>query len=301
MYKASPNTFHFVRKWNVFTTAFITRKICRFKRFYSSLTVTVPPDIATLLLLCLFAFLAGFVDAVVGGGGLIQLPAALVILPSYPVASVIGSLKVPSFAGTAAAAGQYLKRVDMNWRLLAVICMLALIASFSGSYLLTHVSNAFMKPVLLIVLTAVAIYTYTKKDFGQGQERNLSKAKQLQLGIVIGLLTGFYDGFIGPGAGSFLVLAFIALLGFDFLHASASAKMVNLATNLGSIILFLVKGKIIWSLALPMAAANTLGGFAGAKLAIAKGNQFIRAFFLLVVVGILLRFCWDVFGKTQTL
>ncbi len=261
------------------------------------LSRSLPIELHTILLLCLFAFLAGFVDAIVGGGGLIQLPAALVILPSLPVASVIGSLKIPSFTGTAAAVVQYLKRVEMNWRLLAVICTLALFASFSGSYLLTHVSNAFMKPVLLIVLAVVAIYTYTKKNFGQRQERNLSKTKQLQLGIVIGLLIGFYDGFIGPGAGSFLILAFIALMGFDFLHASAAAKLVNLATNLGSISLFLAKGTIIWSIALPMAAANTLGGLAGARLAIAKGNHFIRVFFLLVVVVILLRFCWDVFVK----
>jgi hypothetical protein len=119
----------------------------------------------------------------------------------------------------------------------------------------------------------------------------------LQLAVFISLLIGFYDGFIGPGAGSFLILAFIALLHFDFLHASAHAKMVNLATNLGSVTLFLVKGLLIWKIALPMAAANMLGGFLGARLAIAKGNRFIRAFFLVVIVGILLRFFWDVFLK----
>jgi uncharacterized membrane protein YfcA len=154
-----------------------------------------------------------------------------------------------------------------------------------------------MKPVLLVVLTGVAIYTYTKKDFGQHEEHDLSFKTQLVRGIVISLLIGFYDGFIGPGAGSFLILAFIALLHFDFLHASAHAKMVNLATNLGSVTLFLIKGKIIWLVALPMAAANALGGFAGAKLAIAKGNRFIRIFFLVIVIGILIRFCWDVFLK----
>lgn len=248
-----------------------------------------------LLLLCIAAFLAGFVDAIVGGGGLIQLPAALIILPSFPVASVVGSLKIPSFTETAAAIWQYLKRVRLNWKLVSLTCTLAFFASFGGSWLLTHVSNAFMKPVLLVVLTVVAFYTYAKKDFGQREQRDVSEAKQWRRGIALSLLIGFYDGFVGPGPGSFLILAFIALLHFDFLHASAQAKLVNLSTNIGSIVLFLAKGKIIWSIALPMAAANSLGGFAGARLAVAKGNKFIRAFFLMVVVGVLLRFCWDVF------
>jgi uncharacterized protein len=250
-----------------------------------------------LLLLCVAAFFAGFVDAIVGGGGLIQLPAALVILPHFPVASVIGSLKIPSFSGTVFAAWQYVRKVSIDWVLLTVICVLAFFASYSGSLLLTQVSNRFMKPVILIVLTLVAIYTYAKKDFGQKEARDRSFNQQLTMGVPISLLIGFYDGFIGPGAGSFFILAFIALLHFDFLHASAHAKMVNLATNLGSVTLFLLKGKIIWLIALPMAASNAVGGFLGARLAIAKGNRFIRIFFLVIIVGILVRFCWDVFLK----
>lgn len=248
-------------------------------------------------LLCVAAFFAGFVDAIVGGGGLIQLPAALVILPHFPVASVIGSLKIPSFSGTVFAAWQYVKKVSIDWVLLTMICVLAFFASYSGSLLLTQVSNRFMKPVILVVLTLVAIYTYSKKDFGQKETRDRSFNQQLTMGVLISLLIGFYDGFIGPGAGSFFILAFIALLHFDFLHASAHAKMVNLATNLGSVTLFLLKGKIIWLIALPMAASNAVGGFLGARLAIAKGNRFIRLFFLVIIVGILIRFCWDVFIK----
>lgn len=255
-------------------------------------------ELFDMFLLCLAAFCAGFVDAIVGGGGLIQLPAALVILPQFPVASVIGSLKIPAFSGTALAAWQYSKKVRLNWLLLGIICTLAFFASYGGSYVLSLVSNAFMKPVLLVVLTSVAIYTYRQKNFGQkDEEKALPFLKELRLAITISLLIGFYDGFIGPGAGSFFMLAFIAFLHFDFLHASAHAKLVNLATNLGSVTLFLIKGKIIWAIALPMAAANALGGLVGAKLAIAKGNRFIRVFFLCIIVAILLRFCWDVFVK----
>src|ERR1043165_6277529 len=215
-----------------------------------------------LLLLCTAAFLAGFVDAIVGGGGLIQLPAALVILPQFPVSTVIGSLKIPAFSGTSFAAWQYVKKVSINWKLLIIICTVAFFTSYSGSYLLTRVSNNFMKPVLVVVLTIVAIYTFIKKDFGQKDEEDaMPERKQLEFGILISVVIGFYDGFIGPGAGSFFILAFIALLRFDFLHASAHAKLMNLATNLGSVTLFVVKGKIVWTIALPMAVANSLGGF----------------------------------------
>jgi uncharacterized membrane protein YfcA len=250
-----------------------------------------------ILLLCLVAFCAGFVDAIVGGGGLIQTPAALVILPAHPVASVIGSLKIPSFSGTSLATVQYLKKVRLNWQLVMVTCTIAFFASFAGSQLLTIVSNSFMKPVLLVVLTAVAIYTFTKKNFGQHQEKDHSPKKELSYAILISLVLGFYDGFIGPGAGSFLILAFVSLLGLDFLHASAHAKLVNLATNLGSITLFLIKGKIMWMVALPMAVSNGVGGAIGANLAIAKGNKFIRVFFLFIVIAMLLRFMYDIFVK----
>jgi uncharacterized membrane protein YfcA len=175
------------------------------------------------------------------------------------------------------------------------MCLVAFFSSFAGSGLLTVVSNEFMKPVLLIILVAVAIYTYTKKDFGQHEAKNHPPQKEVWFAVFISLTIGFYDGFIGPGAGSFLILAFISLLGYDFLHASAQAKLVNLATNLGSIVLFTIKGKILWAVALPMAVCNALGGMLGARLAIMKGNRFIRIFFLIIVTGTLLRFAWDVF------
>ena len=191
-----------------------------------------------ILLLCLASFCAGFVDAIVGGGGLIQTPVALVLLPNLSVASIIGTLKIPAFSGTSFAAKQYLKKVQMNWKLLSIMAVLSFCAAFLGSNLLTLVSNDFMKPLLLVVLTLIAIYTFAKKNFGASQEKNLTPNKQLLLAVLMSLCIGFYDGFIGPGTGSLLVLGFVAILGFDFLHASANAKMVNLATNFGSICLF---------------------------------------------------------------
>lgn len=250
-----------------------------------------------LVLLCLAAFAAGFIDAIVGGGGLIQTPMGLILLPNLPVSTVIGTLKIPAFSGTSVAAYQYLKKVDMNWKLLSIMMILAFPSAFLGSTLLTYVSNDFMKPLLLIVLSFLVIYTYAKKNFGQHVEKQHTPRTQIFNAVAISFIVGLYDGFIGPGTGSFLVVAFIAIMGFDFLHASANAKMVNLSTNFGSICLFILKGKIIWSIALPMAASNAVGGWIGAKLAINKGNSFIRIFFLVVVIGTLIRFAYDVFFK----
>lgn len=252
-----------------------------------------------ILILCLAAFFAGFVDAIVGGGGLIQTPVALIVLPHYAVSTIIGSLKIPAFSGTSFAAYQYLKEVKLNWKLLSVMAMVAFGAAFLGSNLLTSVGNEFMKPLLLVVLIGLAVYTFSKKDFGQHKAKPMSPQRQVFLAVAMSLCIGFYDGFIGPGTGSFLVFGFVIVLGFDFLHASANAKMVNLATNFGSICLFVLKGKIIWAIAIPMAACNALGGWVGAKLAIRKGNGFIRVFFLIVVVGTLIRFGYDVFFKSK--
>ncbi|MEN9685003.1 MAG: hypothetical protein RLZZ28_789 [Bacteroidota bacterium] len=254
-------------------------------------------DTTTLILLCLFAFSAGFVDAIVGGGGLIQTPASLVLLPGLPVATVIGSLKIPAFTGTFFASVQYVKKVPINFKLVLSMCVVALAAAFAGSETLTLISNQYMKPVIFVVLILVAIYTYSKKNFGQKIHRDISTQKEWIYSMLISMVIGFYDGFIGPGAGSFLVLAFIGILGLDFLHASAHAKLVNLSTNLGSIILFLCKGIILWQVAIPMAICNGLGGMLGARLAIARGNRFIRIFFLLIITATLLRFGYDVFLK----
>jgi uncharacterized membrane protein YfcA len=248
-----------------------------------------------IILLCVAAFFAGFVDAIVGGGGLIQTPVALILMPNLAVSSIIGSLKIPAFSGTSFAANQYLKKVDMNWKLLSIMAIVAFASAFLGSNLLTKVHNDFMKPLLLVMLILIAIYTFIKKDFGIHQEKEHTVKRQILLAVSMSICIGFYDGFIGPGTGSFLVLGFVSVLGFDFLHASANAKMVNLATNFGSICLFVLKGKIIWAIAFPMAVCNAFGGWIGAKLAIKKGNGFIRIFFLIVVIGTLLRFGFDVF------
>lgn len=250
-----------------------------------------------MLVLCIAAFAAGFIDAIVGGGGLVQTPATLITLPQYPVATLLGTTKIPSFTGTSIASYQYAKRIKVQWKLLGIMCSIALVAAIMGSYTVSMVSNRFMKPIIFCVLIAVAIYTYTKKNFGTAAEKNLHSKHELVYGSIFAVILGFYDGFIGPGAGSFLVLFFIGALGFDFLKASAHAKFVNLATNIGSIIYFSGSGHILYHYAIPMAACNVSGSFLGARLALIKGNRFIRMFFLLVILGTILRFGYDIFFK----
>ena len=255
-------------------------------------------SIEIAIFLAIASGFAGFVDAMAGGGGLIQTPMGFILLPNLPVATIIGTLKIPSFSGTFFAAFQYLKKIEMNWKLLIIMMVLAVPSAYLGSTLLVYMSNDFMKPLLLVILSLLLIYTYVKKNFGMNADKSHSPIKQLSYAVLISIIIGFYDGFIGPGTGSFLVLAFVVILGFDFLQASANAKMVNLATNFGSICLFIIKGKIIWMIAIPMAICNALGGYIGAKLAINKGNKFIRIFFLVVVLCTLFRFAYDVFqGK----
>lgn len=250
-----------------------------------------------IVFLCLASFVAGFVDAIVGGGGLIQTPIALVLLPNINIASVIGTLKIPGFSGTFMATYHYLKSAMVNWTLFLVMALISFCFAYLGSSLLNIMQNDFMKPLLFILLILLLIYTYFKKDFGQFHRNKLSSKQLYIYGSVICVFLGFYDGFIGPGTGSLLIMAFIAILGFDFLQANIYAKMVNLATNMGSITLFVLKGKIIWSIAIPMAVCNITGSWLGARLAIAKGNGFIRIFFLFVVGLALLRFGYDVFLK----
>jgi uncharacterized protein len=251
-----------------------------------------------MIILCIAAFAAGFIDAIVGGGGLIQTPATLITLPQFPVATLLGTTKIPSFIGTSMAAWQYAKIVTLRWKLLGMMCSIALVAAYAGSKTVSMVSNAFMKPVIFGMLIIVALYTYSKKDFGTASIKNHTKKNEWLYAGLFALLIGFYDGFIGPGAGSFLVLFFISVLGFDFLKASAHAKFVNLATNMGSILFFGRTGHILFHYAFPMAICNLAGSMLGARLALLKGNTFIRVFFLIVICGTIIRFGYDIFFKS---
>lgn len=232
-------------------------------------------------------------DSMVGGGGLIQLPALLILLPHTALATVFGTNKLVSIAGTSTAATQYARHVRLDWLTLLPAAGAAFLCAGLGAKAVTLVQTSFLKPAILVLLIAVAVYVFWQKDFGAIHAPKLSPKTRRWAGVGIGSVLGFYDGFFGPGTGSFLIFTFIGVFGFDFLTASASAKVVNAATNLAAVLFFGFTGHLLYALALPMAACNVGGSVLGTHLAVAKGSRFVRVLFLVVLSGIIVRFAWD--------
>ena len=251
----------------------------------------------TLVLLCGFAFVAGFVDAIVGGGGLVQLPALLILLPSHAVATIFGTNKCSSIAGTAMATWRFSREVRIDWRVIGPAAGTAFVFAFLGSRAVSLLDPAILRPMILGLLLIVAIYVYLAKNTGMIHAPKHPHERARWFGLLTGAAIGFYDGFFGPGTGSFLIFIFVGFFGFDFLFASASAKVINLGTNLASVIYFAATDHILYQVALPMAGCNILGSLAGSRLAILKGSTFIRAFFLVIVGALIAKLAWDQFGK----
>ncbi|MCX6237064.1 MAG: TSUP family transporter [Bacteroidia bacterium] len=252
-------------------------------------------NLLTLLILAVLAFMAGFIDAVVGGGGLIQIPALLVTLPNASLPTIFGTNKIAALSGTSMAAFQYARRIRFNIKLLLVISIASFIASYFGAKIVSIINPATLKPIILIILIAIAIYTFLKKDLGKVAPKQLSLYRQMIFGAAIGLVIGFYDGFFGPGTGSFFVLAFVVVLGFEFVQASAYAKIVNCMTNISALIVFIRQGNFILGIAILMAVFNISGSIIGSKMALKRGNSFIRIFFLIIVSIMIMRYGYDVF------
>jgi uncharacterized membrane protein YfcA len=250
-----------------------------------------------LLFVACASLLAGFVDSIVGGGGLVLVPALFAAFATAHPATLLGVNKSASLWGTAVATVQYARRVNMPWRTLLPAGAVALAASFAGAWLVTVVSPEFLRKVLPFVLLAVLAYTLLKKELGREHAPRLSGWREAAAASAIGLLLGFYDGFFGPGAGSLLVFLFVRLLGYDFLHASASAKLLNSCSNLAALSLFAFKGHIWWHYALALALANVIGSLLGARLALKHGSGFVRAVFVLVVSALILRTAYDAFWR----
>jgi len=245
------------------------------------------------LVLGVAAFGAGLVDAVVGGGGLIQLPAMFTVFPNMAPATLIGTNKLASIAGTSVAAVSYARRVKIAWSVATPAAMAALVFAFLGAYTVTHVSPNFMRTALPLVLLLVAIYTFAKKDFGSVHAPIHSGAKEQMLALVVGSAIGFYDGFFGPGTGSFLVFLFVRVFGFDFLGASAVAKVVNVACNFAGLLWFGYSGHLIWQLGLTMAVAQVSGSIIGSHMAMKHGSTFVRKLFLVVVSVLIAKTGYD--------
>ena len=252
----------------------------------------------TLALLVLAAFLAGWVDAVVGGGGLIQLPALLIGLPdSTPPAAILGTNKISSVWGTATSSVTYAVKLRPDWRTIVPLVIASAAGSALGAQLARFLPRDYFTPIVLVALVVVGVYTWRRPELGLVSRRKHDGHAHYGRTAAIGLGVGAYDGFLGPGTGSFFVILLVGVLGYGFLEASAKAKIANLVTNLAAIAVFAASGSILWVLGLVMGAANLVGGLLGARTAISRGNAFIRRVFLVVLAGLIIKLAYDILVK----
>lgn len=253
-------------------------------------------EAAPLPQLLVAAALAGFVDAIAGGGGLIQVPALFATLPQEAPATLFGTNKVASIFGTMSALRRYLRAVPIDWAIALPMAAAAFAVSFLGAATVSALPKEWARPLVIVLLLAVAGYTMLRPELGRLPTRARGAARRSKaVALAAGAALGFYDGFFGPGAGSFMIFACVRLFGMDFLRASAVAKVVNAATNAGALLLFAPTGHVLWLLGLSMAAANIAGAQLGSRLAIRHGAAFIRAAFLFMTLALIGKLAWDTF------
>ena len=253
-------------------------------------------SLTVIALLALAALTAGFVDAVVGGGGLVQLPAILLGLPGASPVQVLATNKIASVCGTAASSLTYYRRIGPDLRTALPLMALALTGAFSGALLASHIPRDAFEPIVLVALVVVGGYVLLRPQLGEQTALRFAGHRHLVAAMGVGFVIGFYDGILGPGTGSFFVFALVGLLGYDFLQASAKAKLANFATNLGALLLFVPQGAVLWDVGLMMGACNLVGGYLGARTAVARGSRFVRLFFIAVVSAFVVRIGGGVLG-----
>ena len=252
-------------------------------------------DIEIIISLIGFAFMAGAIDAAVGGGGLIQIPAIMSSLPYLQPATVFGTNKLASIFGTASAVLSYLRQVKLPWALLGVVALCSYISSFAGAASVTLIPVDILKPFVLVMLIVIAVYTFMKKQFGRVHVEQKLTRKMLMFAAIGSLMIGFYDGIFGPGTGSFFIFFFIRYLSVDFLHASALSKIANFTTNLAALSFFIPTGHVLFMVGAMMAVANIAGSIVGVKLAFKYGSGFIRILFLILVSLLICRMAYQMF------
>ncbi len=258
--------------------------------------MTTDPTWQVLALLALAALSAGFVDAVVGGGGLIQLPALLLGLPGASPAQILATNKLGSICGTSVSSVTYYRRVKPDPGTFLPLMLLAFLGSVGGAFVASRIPRAAFEPIVLVVLLLVGAWVLLKPSVGQESLLRFSGHRHTATAMATGFAVGFYDGALGPGTGSFLVIGLVGLLGYSFLQASAKARMANWATNLGALCVFVPQGVVLWKVGLVLGAFNLVGGYLGARVAVARGSGFVRVFFIVVVTAFIVRIGGDVLG-----
>ena len=248
-----------------------------------------------LILLGVAMFASGFIDAIAGGGGLIQTPAMLLSFPDRNPVEVVATSKTAAFFGTTTAAIQYRKFIKTDPKLLIAMVIPAFIGAAFGALFASRISAESFKSSIFFMMIAIFIYTLFKPDLGKVHVEKHSPKKMMVIGSIAACLIGFYDGLIGPGTGTMLMIALVAIMGFAFVGASAIAKVVNATTNLASIIVIGFSLGIMWKLGLVLAVANLAGGYMGSHMAIKKGSSFIRIFYLIVTALLILRLGYSLY------
>lgn len=249
-----------------------------------------------LLLLIVAALCAGWIDAVVGGGGLLQLP-ALLLVPGMSPVQALATNKLASIFGTATSATTFYRRAKPDLRTAIPMAVVALLGSFGGAFIATVLPASAFKPIIVLALIAVVIFTALRPAMGASTALTRTGRRHYVTASIMGGVIGFYDGMIGPGTGTFLVITLVAMIGYDFIQASAKAKIVNFATNLGALLLFIPTGAVVWLLGLVLGVANIIGAYLGARMALAKGTGFIRWVFLSVVCVLIIKLAVDVWHE----
>jgi uncharacterized membrane protein YfcA len=254
------------------------------------------PDPTTLVLLALAASAAGFVDAVVGGGGLIQLPALVLGLPVASPVQVLATNKLASICGTSVSSITYYRRVRPHAGTFVPLMAFAFLGSLGGAVLASHIPEDAFTPIVLVVLVAVGAYVVLRPEVGAATRLRFSGHRHTAAAMAAGLVIGAYDGALGPGTGSFFVFTLVGLLGYAFLEASAKARMANWATNLAALCVFVPQDAVMWRVGLVMGACNLVGGYVGARTAVARGGRFVRVLFVVVVTAFVVRLGAEVIG-----
>ena len=251
---------------------------------------------ADIILVLIGSFCGGFLNAIAGGGGLVSLPVMVSVFPRAPLASLFGTTKAAMVWGTAWAARSYARRVQLPWRRLAPAVVAAVVGSVTGAWLLTVFPSEWLRKLLPVLLALVFAYTLASRQLGRDHAPVHSPRWETLWAALIALGLGLYDGFFGPGTGSFFVFLFVRVLGYDFLHASAAAKLLNSATNAAAIVVFACGGFVWWLLVLPMALVNVAGAGFGTWLALHRGSGFVRRVFLVIVTALILKTGYDAYG-----
>jgi len=248
---------------------------------------------SVLILIGIAAFMAGFIDAVVGGGGLIQIPALFSAFPSASPATLFGTNKIASIVGTSSAAVQYSRRVSIPWKIALPGAFAALFGAWFGARAVAWMPVEYLRPLVLILLVLVAVYTFARKDFGTTSSTQRLGRRDVWVAVLIALTVGFYDGFFGPGTGSFFIFLLVRFIALDFLHASATAKVLNVATNFAALSFFAANVELLWKAGVLMAVCNLGGALIGSRLAIRHGAGFVRQIFLFVVTVLIAKMAYD--------